>query len=377
MLGKVEEFPNGVAVFQATDEPRDASDIYCEACYCSPDSRCFVYARHLPPGQAAVQQFVACEFGTWEKAVVGETDYPGAATMAKGRFYYLRSGPGGERQLVRLDLARRQERVLPLPPGLPLSGGPAVSPDEQYLACFEARSFSPQMFAINLVELRTGRVLPLHQDPYICNPHHQFEPSEGRFLMVQHNRGCEFAADGTLRKLVGREGATLFFIEVPSGRVIRPAIGPPHTHSISGHETWMGSSGELILTLNVQQDYDRGKGPVLGVRPDGTVRPICPPYQANHIGMDALGRLFAADSFDPDEIVVGCPRTGRTAVVGPARSRYVRRRDRPEYLTDHHPHPYVSADLKWVIFNSDRNGVQQVYAARLPDDLIGALMAGG
>jgi Tol biopolymer transport system component len=40
-----------------------------------------------------------------------------------------------------------------------------------------------------------------------------------------------------------------------------------------------------------------------------------------------------------------------------------------------HPHPYVTPDLKWIIFNSSRSGSDHIYAARIPDELMTSLLA--
>ncbi|MCH7558921.1 MAG: hypothetical protein IIB56_15920 [Planctomycetes bacterium] len=35
-----------------------------------------------------------------------------------------------------------------------------------------------------------------------------------------------------------------------------------------------------------------------------------------------------------------------------------------------HPHAYLTPDLKWVIFNSDRSGFPHVHAASVPEGII-------
>ena len=376
MTGIVEELDNGVVIHRATDEPEDACNIYCESCYCSADSSCFVYLRSSRDGEQIRHEYVACDFDTWKTRVIApHTEHPSGAVMSHdGQLYYKRRVTDGRVVVARVDPLTGQSRTIALPEQVPPHGRLVVCPHERYVAYHVAVSYSPQMFAIDLLDLQTGRIERLCEDPYLCNTHHQFEPKEGKWLMVQHNRGCRFTEDGKLLALAGPEGATLFFVEVPGGRVVTPKIAPPHTYGISGHETWLGTSGEAIITLNVSGDYDRGKGPILAARPDGAIREVCAPHQANHIGVDRAGRLFATDSYCPDEIAVGSAKTNRMATVCAARSAYARDYDRPEeYLTDHHPHPYVSPDLKWVLFNSDRQGVQQVYAARLPEEMVAEL----
>jgi hypothetical protein len=174
--------------------------------------------------------------------------------------------------------------------------------------------------------------------------------------------------------LVGKEGATLFLLGIPDGKVTRLQVGPPHTYSISGHEAWIGFTKEILLTLNIPEDYDRGKGPIVGVRAGAPAWEICAPWQMNHIGLEPSGRLFCADACEPDEIIIGSPATNRAAVVCPARASYRRARERRAWA-DSHPHAYISPDLKWVVFNSDRTGTQQIYCAALPPALVASLLS--
>ncbi len=38
-----------------------------------------------------------------------------------------------------------------------------------------------------------------------------------------------------------------------------------------------------------------------------------------------------------------------------------------------HPHPYLTPDLRWVIFNSDRGGFPHIHAASIPEGLLKGL----
>lgn len=372
MLGPVEGFDNGVVVHCATDETVDKHNIYCEFPWCPPSSRCFVYARKLPEGALNGHEFVACDFGTWEKRVIGQG---GAATMANGGlFYYQRATANGGQEFVRVDLDTGAEQVIELPAGVPTHARLDISPGERYVAYNQALSFAPQRFAIGLADLQRGTAELIHEDEYICNTHHQFEPKEGKLLMIQHNRGCRYTPDGKLELLVGPEGCTLFALEVPSGKVIRLDVGPPYTASLSGHETWLGTTGEMLASLNLQEDYDFGKGPIIGVRPGQPARTICAPWQVNHIGIEPSGRIFCGDAYEPDVIILGAPATDKSAVVCPARTSYLRARRRGAYY-DSHPHAYVTPDRRWVVFNSDRTGVQQIYCAEIPTEMITELEA--
>ena len=374
MIGKIEELPNGVVIHQATDEETDKCNIYCEYPWCPPDSHCFVYVRHAPDHAPNSSEFIACDFGTWEKHLVGYGT--GGHTMAnRGRFYYKRVDDAGTHEFVRCDLETDESQVIELPDGVPRSASFAISAGERYLAFSKSLSFDPQLFGVGIADLQTGECDIIHEDPWICNTHLQFEPAEGRQLMVQHNRGCVFAPDGTREVLCGMEGCTLFLLDVPGGQVTRLQVGPPYTASLSGHETWLGDTGELIATLNYLEDYDYGKGRVVGVRPGQPAREICTPWELNHIGIDPAGRIFAGDAFLPDEIIIGSPHTNRAAVVCSSSATYnrARRRTGEGLAYDSHPHAYISPDRKWVVYNSDHAGTQQIYVAEIPAAMIAAL----
>ena len=345
MLGKVEEFPNGVTVHQTTDEPQRRQQHLLRSLLLLAGFRLLrlrpgIFGRANISGRNSSP--VSSAHGTNTSSVRAYAEaarlWPtGASSTTCGlipvaNLHWCGSiwSLGGNA----LSLCRAKQRR------------GAYRRSHQAIATWRiwrSRSYSPQAFVINLVDLQTGSI----EAPSRGSVRLQPLISSSSRLTVGFSWSSTIAAVSLLptalrRKLVGDQGATLFFLEIPSGRVIRPELGPPYTHSISGHETWIGDTGELILTLNVQQDYDHGRGALLGVRPEGPIRTICVPYEANHIGLDSHGRLFAAESFEPDQIVAGCPQTHRTTPVCPARTRYVRRHASPEYLADHHPHPYVS-----------------------------------
>ena len=366
----IEQLPNGVSVYQATDETVDKCNIYCEFPWCPPDSHCFVYVRHAPEHDPNPMEYVSCDFGTWEKRVVGRGR--GGHTMANGgKFYYKRVVSDDAQEFVECDLEKETSRVIELPEGVPTGGSFDISRGGRYVAFSKPLSFDPQMFGVGIADLERGTAEIIHEDPYICNTHLQFEPSEGKQLMVQHNRGCVFTPDGERDLLCGKEGCTLFLLSVPEGEVTRLQVGPPYTASLSGHETWLGQSGELIATLNYIEDYDYGKGRIVGVRPGEPHREICTPWELNHIGIEPSGRVFAGDAYMPDEIIIGSPKTNKALLVCQAKSTYNRAARREGTCTfDSHPHAYISPDRKWVVFNSDRTGTQQIYAAEIPVSMV-------
>ncbi|MGB2824572.1 MAG: hypothetical protein WBF17_26590, partial [Phycisphaerae bacterium] len=63
-------------------------------------------------------------------------------------------------------------------------------------------------------------------------------------------------------------------------------------------------------------------------------------------------------------------RTGRTAVLCESKTSM----GRPQNT---HPHAYLTGDLKWVVFNSDRGGSPHIHAASVPEGMIERLSAKG
>ena len=376
MALKVEELDSGVVVRQVTDDPRLKCNIYCERPYCTPDSRSFLYARRVSdthPGistsdDRAEWDYILCEFGTWRETVVGRGRLT-ASVSYDGGFYYDRSAGNDTREFMRIDLADGTEEIVQaLPEKLGPMGHPSVSKDRRHIAYGVHLSYAPQMFGVELLDTRTGERRVLCEDPYICNTHAQFEPAEGREVLIQHNRGCEYAPDGTRLKLLGDEGCTIFLVDL-EGNITPLPVGPPHTTSLTGHQAWIGETQEIIMTVKPTGDFVPERGNILCIRASGEYRRIGVGRRMNHIGTTPCGRYFHADGAKTQEIIVGSPATGSTVLVCHSRTSY----SKGGYGQCAHPHAYLSPDFRWVVFNSDRTGRPEIYVASVPEDLFAGL----
>ena len=130
MAVTLEGLENGATVYQLTQNPLEKSNIYCEQPYCSADSRVFVYERTVSGPN--YNEYVVCEFGTWETEVLGRglrapgmshtgisSGHPGReGNAATGRdpFYAQYRGPRGVDRRGKRDSAhgscpRRQGRA--------------------------------------------------------------------------------------------------------------------------------------------------------------------------------------------------------------------------------------------------------------------------
>lgn len=369
---RLEKQETGSDVWQVTTEEFAQSNIYCEVPYCSADSGYFVYQRgNREADPSNTTEFMRVEIGTWKQEPLGSAaTLAGCAVTPDGKFYYCKNADGGKLQLVRADIGTRQREVVhEFEPGPRTWSFGTVSPDHRYYARGNRLDDEWKMFGILLVDLETGEETVIDRDPYTFNAHPQFDPGSGRQVMVQHNRGGEFDADGKMLHSTGPEGATLFLLSVPEGKRTLLPVGKPHTTPCTGHEAWAGTTGEMILTVSATDDYAPEKGNLLGVRATGPARVVARGYRFAHVGVSRCGRLFSCDDWQGAyKIVIGSVKTGKTAVVCDSKSQ-------PDRSQATHPHPYLTPDLKWVIFNSNRSGHPHVHAASVPEGVVEELVA--
>ena len=366
MAIKLTQQDTGSTIYQVSEDSLVKSNIYCELPYCSADSRYFVYERTNPATEDNQTEFVRCELGTWEMHVAGRGvgGIRGTAITHSGLFYFLRAAGEKAQELVKLNLGTgASEVVYTFSNGLRLRSLGTVSPDGRFYAYGVAVDPTFREFGIEVVDLEKGTRDIIDTDPYILNPHPQFEPSEGKKLMVQHNRGGQLDEHGNLIRLVGEEGGTLYLVDAASGKRTTLQVGTPYTTPVTGHESWIGDTQEILLTVRASEDYAPERGNLLGVRSNEPARVVSKGYRYSHVGTSPCGRFFSCDDGATGDVIIGSIRTGKYAVVCHSESSFGRAQNT-------HPHPYLTPDLKWVIFNSDRSGPPQVHAATVPEGMI-------
>lgn len=366
----VERLPSGVEVWQVTTEEVPQSNIYCEIPYTSADGERFVYWRR-PPGLSGPNrlELLVVEFGSWRQEKLDEArTISGCAMTPDGHFYYIRAGDAPQ-ELWRANLATgKREFVCAVDPQTPLTSLGTVTSDHRYFACGTRTDLSYRMFDIVLVDLVNKEQKILDRDPYILNPHPQFDPGNGRHLMIQHNRGGRYTPEGKLERLVGPEGATLYLLTVPEGKRIPLRVGTPFTTPCTGHEAWIGTSGEMLLSVAWSGAFAPEKGNLLGIRPEEDYRVVARGYRFNHVGATRCGRIFSADDWQPPfKVIIGSTTTGRTVELCPSHTS-------PTSDQATHPHPYVSTNLRWAVFNSNRFGHPHIFAASIPEKVLDELL---
>ncbi len=357
-------------VWQVSTERYDQSNIYCEIPYCSKDSQYFVYMRKNPTLRGANQtELIRVELSTWNKHRLDVTQgLRGSAIQHDGTFYYLKKTRPATCSLMKCNLSDGiPEGVYEMDADEPVTSLGTVSADRRYYAYGVRLDEEYSLFGVALVDLTTGHRTIIDRDPCIFNPHPQFEPKKGKQLLIQHNRGGAYGADGKIKRPYGPEGATLYLLSVPDGKRTPLQVGRPFTSFISGHQAWIGSTGEILLSVLAGEGYTVDKGLLLKVGEDQPARRVAKGHRFIHVNVSSCGRFFCCDDWrERCRIVIGSIATGKTVVLCASRASMGKAQNT-------HPHAYLTPDLKWVIFNSDRSGLPHVHAARVPEELIRSL----
>jgi len=367
----VETQATGSEIWQVTTEENSHSNIYCEVPYCSRDSRYFVYYRQRKDAKRGrVREFVVVELGTWKKHVLDTTaTTSGCAITPDGTFYYVKNGEGDTLDLMRVNLSEgKPEKVYELKGGRWTWSLGTVTSDHHYYLRGKRMDDKYKMYGILLVDLKKGEETVIDQDPYTFNAHPQFEPGTGDRVMIQHNRGGQLDEKGKMVRSLGPEGATLYLLTIPDGKRIELPVGKPVTTSCTGHQAWIGGTREMLLTVSAKGDFVPEKGDLLGVSEGKPARVVSKGYKFMHVGVSRCGRLFSCDDWQGTyKLVIGSTRTGESAVVCESKTK-------PSRSQRSHPHAYLTPDLKWVIFNSNRSGFPHIYAASVPDGMVKQLI---
>jgi hypothetical protein len=351
---------SGSRVVQLTSAPVISNNIYCEQPYCTRESGRFAFIRMLySPLEFSVSLYL-CDLETRRLALIEPEVHQGIACCKYSGVIYYVTLRRGSRELVRVNLEDLQkETVFDLEGVPPFRTIGSVSPDHRYYINLHIPK--PNRCQIIRLDLEKGEWQVIHENTDIINPHPQYEPSNGRDILIQHNRGGLVDKDGNIVRLVGEEGATLYLIDSGGGNYRPLPVGKPYTNAITGHECWIGNTGRVLLTVSASPEEAVRSGNLLAVKPgDERPRTVSKGYMLNHISVSRDGSFFVGDAWNiPGKpIVVGSIETGRRRVLCLSGASG----GRPQYT---HPHPYFTGDNRWVIFNSD--------AASVSEDLLSSL----
>jgi hypothetical protein len=286
------------------------------------------------------------------------TGFPTSNLFNDGLYFAAPSG-GSERVLMRLDMRTLELDELYDLEKCPKTRWPvgSISPDGRYyISNFRA---STQVWGLYRVDLQRGTWEAFHEHADICNPHPQFEPSKGEDILVQLNCDCVIDDDDNIITLVGEEGAKLYVIDKDGGNLRMLPVGKPYTGGVTGHECWVGDTGAVILTSDGGEIH-------LATAGDDRSQLLWKGPLFMHISASVDGQYFLVDDIRNGRLYIGSIATRRMLCLSDTGATC-------SYPQHSHPHAYMTPGNKHVIFNSDKHGLAQVWAAEIPEWVLPAL----
>jgi hypothetical protein len=349
------------ALTQITSSSLISHNIYCEERYTSADGRYLTFLRSAL-GQAQEELWLHETKTAMVARLSGPVyGYP-ASNIYSDALYYVRAGDSSQRVLVRVDLKNlEQEEVFDLavcpPTRYPVA---TVSRDDRYYV--GKFHMGNDRWGLYRIDLQRGGWEVFHEKKGICNPHQQFEPARSEDILVQWNRGSHVDDEENVIKWGSDEGTTLYVIDRDGNNFRQLPIGTPWTARPTGHECWVGDTGQVLLTT-----HGANRGELHLATPGAEKsRVLWTGVAFDHISVSADGRFWVTDDLDNGLIYVGCLETGRMLPLCDAGVSF----GHPQYS---HPHAYMTPDNKRVIFNSDRTNLCQVWCADVPPGFLEAL----
>lgn len=360
---------SGAQVIQITSAPIISNNIYCEQPYCTPDGERFAFIRIFYHPHEIVKALWICDLKTRRIAMVEPEIQLGVANCKYSGIIYYGVDKNDGRKLIKLSLDTLEKEVVFNLDGVPIKRIYSVSPDQRY--CLGFNIPRPGKCQVIRLDLKRGDWKIIHENVDIINPHLQYEPSRGNDILVQHNRGGMVDEAGNIIRLVGEEGATHYVIDNEGKNYRQLPVGKPYTAPSTGHSCWVGDTGEILVTVRASHEEALRNGNLLMAKPGAKrAKTIAKGYRFGHISASKDGKYFIGDAWNAPgkPIVVGSIKTGRCMILcNPETSG-----GSPQYT---HPHPYMTGDNKWIIYNSDKTGIPQIYVARIPPEFLDSLTA--
>lgn len=348
----------GAPIRQLTNSPSLLSwESYCEQIYASTDGRRVAFMRRPPGNNTPVDIWVA-DLETHEIARVGPSAINlMASTPLMDSVYYISPGTARERILMRFDLRTLElDEVFLFPENL-APGTPAVSSDDRWFV--SNQRLHDTLYALYKVDLRASRWEVINEEKDICNTHAQVEPVHGRDVLIQQNRGVILDAKGGAVKLAGDEGCALYVIGLDGKNQRYLPLGTPRTAPVDGHQCWIGSSGKVLAALS-------GASPRIVTPGELEARAILPGSAFIHVSASADGRYMVGDVGGQRVVYLASLETGKM----------LRFCNAPCSRSGGHEtweEPYMVPGNRHIIFNSERSGHAELYAATVSDHVMANL----
>ena len=342
---------SGAQVVLLGGDERPADNIYGEQPYGDASGRWIAvryYGKGDRPGGISI---VDLTDGARREVLVGKPPFP--AFHAWGEYLYYHRKLDGRLMLrrCRYDTAKVED-VAQLPAEMGRFSYGTVSPDHRYYAV-SVRVKPDTPTKVYLLDLKSGQWRLLLDKPGYHAKHEQFSRDGRNRVLIQLNKVPDIKQ--VLLGELSTDGTERLF---PADR--------PHTPRPTGHEAWVGKTEEIFFSTGVDPDSAGnlwtatiGAGKATLVDADGR--------RFGHVSVSRCGRYWIGDTGEKAvPIYIGRFGSGTCRRAVFSRTVY----DGKQWS---HAHPYLTADNRWLIFASSRDGHAQVYGARLADGWLNGL----
>ena len=257
--------------------------------------------------------------------------------------------------------------MMVLPDGVGRLSYGTVSPDERFYAVSVLRP--DKNSCLLLIDLSNGSncIMASSADQFF--KHEQFSRDGRNKVLIQANSTDSTASVVNLGE-VGVDQAGVNWLPVhrrPLSDTGSWPGGDQHTPRCTGHETWIGQTGRVLLSTEYSSERNTSIWSVAGNDTSPTV--VCKTWHKfGHISVSSCGRFWVADSIYEEgvPIYIGSFSSGTYR-------RLVFSHTRHSNQQWSHTHPYLTADNRWLIFTSDRSGHPQVYGGCIQEELLESL----
>jgi len=343
---------SGAEIVQLTDDGRHTDDIYGEQPYSPRESNRIAVEHAASDKRDGGISIVDLTDGSVHPVVTSNPRFP--AFHAWGDYLYYQETVGHKLVLRRCHyqtFAKNEVMELPKMEGRFSYG--TVSQDHRYYAV----SFHPEAGGskVLLFDLKTGKRRTLIEGTEYHFKHEQFSRDGRNRVLIQANKMPDVKEVRLGALDVDREGVQWF----PADR--------PHTLRPTGHEAWVGTSGRILFSTASAKDsqgnvWTAALGDAVPVLVSKTTT------RFGHVSVSRCGGFWIGDATGEKGVPIHIG-----LVKGGVHRRLAFSRTVHDGKQWSHTHPYLTADNRWLIFNSTRSGGAQVYGARLKKGFLDSL----
>lgn len=340
----------GAEIHLLNEDPRPTDSIYGEQPYASADGSRIALRFYAVEGQRD-GELALLDLTDASLHTLIDTTPRFPAFHGWGEYLYCQETVADRLVLRRWNyLTCEREDVAELPAGEGRFSYGTVSPDGRHYAV-SVHGGEGVPCRVLYVCLNTGSWRELVSSSERYFKHEQFSRDGRDLVMLQ--------ANSQDRSRVGLGPVDL------DGQLTWFAADAPHTARPTGHEAWVGDRSTVFFST--AWDEERGNLWTADVGASEP-RPVGPHVRGGHVSVSRCGRYGLVDNAREEgtPLYVGSLASGRwvrllaTGTVS----------DSNQWS---HAHPYLTADNRWAVFTSNRDGHPQVYGARLPEGLLASL----